>query len=338
MHASCVRDEDGEMEMRLRRLALGAAVALVALQCGHVDAQDYPNRPIRLVVTFPPGGSTDVMGRAIAPKLTELLGQPIVIDNRPGAGGNIGMDAVAKAPADGYTIGIGAAGALAVNISLYPKMPYDPVKDFEPITLFAVTPFIFVANPSGPAGSIADVIRIAKEKPNSLSIGHGGNGTAMHLTSALLVHLAGIQVTLVPYRGSAPVSADVMADHLPLGVSDLPASLALIKAGRLKALAVSGAKRTAFLPDVPTVVESGIREFDSVGWFGIVAPAGTPPAIVKRLHDAFVTAMKDPEVVARFEAAGADASPTTPEEFGAFIKEETAKWARVIKATGVKAD
>jgi tripartite-type tricarboxylate transporter receptor subunit TctC len=315
------------------------AFALVALTAAPLAAaQDYPSRPIRMIVTFPPGASSDGMARALTPKLQQSLGQPIIVENRPGAGGNIGMEALAKAPPDGYTVGVGAAGALAVNPSLMPSMPFQPMKDLAPITLFAEIPFVFIANPSSGIHSIGELLKRGKADPKAVSIGHGGNGTAMHLSAALLTHNAGAKLALIPYKGSAPVVTDVLAGHVPVGVSDLPGALANIKAGKLKALAVTAKQRVRFLPEVPTVAESGVPGYESVGWFGIVAPAGTPPDIVKRLNQAFVAAMKDQEVVERIGTLGADVSPSTPEAFAAFIRSETAKWADLIKAAGIKAE
>jgi tripartite-type tricarboxylate transporter receptor subunit TctC len=235
-------------------------------------------------------------------------------------------------------VGVGAAGALAVNPSLMPSMPFQPLKDLAPVTMFAEIPFVFIANPASGIQSIGDLVRRAKADAKAVSIGHGGNGTAMHLSAALLTHNVGAKLALVPYKGSAPVVTDVLAGHVPVGVSDLPGALGNIKAGKLRALAVTAKQRVRFLPDVPTVAESGVAGYESVGWFGIVAPAGTPPDIVKRLNQAFVAAMKDAEVVERIGTLGADVSPGTPEAFGAFIKSETAKWAELIKAAGIKSE
>jgi tripartite-type tricarboxylate transporter receptor subunit TctC len=323
------------MSMIVRVAAAGFAVLLSMTAIA--AAQGYPNRPIRLIVTFPPGGSTDLLARALQPHLEKALGQPIVIDNRPGAGGDIGVDAVAKAAPDGYTIGIGAAGALAVNVSLKDKMPYNPQKDLAPVTLLTAIPFVMVAGPAFPGNSLADVLKIAKADPQKLSIGHGGNGTAMHLSSELFNHLAGTKIPLVPYKGSGPATQDVVAGHIPLAVVDIPSSQAMIKEGKVKALGVTSTKRDSHLPDAPTFIESGVPGYESIGWFGLIVPAGTPPDIVKKLNQVFVGAMNDPAVKERIYQGGAEARPTTPEEFGAFIKSETEKWARIIKAAGVKA-
>jgi tripartite-type tricarboxylate transporter receptor subunit TctC len=316
------------------RLALALAVAIPA----GALADTYPAKPIRLIVSFPPGGSTDVVARAIQPALERRLGQPIIIDNRPGAGGNIGTDAVAKAAPDGYTLGLSAAGALAVNVSLNEKMPYDPIKDLTPITLVGASPFILAAHPSFEARSIADVIALAKTKPGALTIGHGGNGTAMHLTAELFNHMADVKLTLVPYRGTGPVVADVLAGHVPLGIVDAPSAIAQIKAGQVKALAVTSLKRTPQLPDVPTFDESGLPRYESIGWYGIIAPAAVPPDIVARLNVELVAVLREPDIQERIRMVGAEPSPMTSAEFGAFIRGETTKWADVIARSGAKAN
>jgi tripartite-type tricarboxylate transporter receptor subunit TctC len=308
---------------------------------GHALAQQlpertYPTKPIRLVVTFPPGGSTDITARALAVKMSERLEQPIVIDNRPGAGGNIGLDIVAKASPDGYTLGVGAAGALAVNVSLYPKMPFDPLRDFVPVGLVAMIPFVLVASPSIAAASLSEMLALAKAKPGSLSIGHGGNGTAMHLSAELLKQMSGIDVALVPYKGSGPASTDVVAEQIPLAIPDIPASIAFIKSGRLKALGVTSARRSAALPEVPTFAEAGVPGYESIGWFGIVAPAGTPAAVLNRLNTELQAALNDPETRRRIIASGAEPMPGSSSEFRAMIESEIVKWARVIKSSGAR--
>lgn len=317
---------------RIVTVCLAVLISMTAA----ATAQGYPNRPIRLIVTFPPGGSTDTLARAMQPHLEKTLGQPIVVDNRPGAGGDIGVDAVAKAAPDGYTIGIGAAGALAVNINLKDKMPYDPQKDLAPITLLTAIPFVMVAGPGFSGKSLADVVKMAKSGSEKLSLGHGGNGTAMHLSSELFNHLTGAKIPLVPYKGSGPATQDVVAGHIPLAIVDVPSSQAMIKDGKIRVLGVTSVKRDSHLPDAPTFIESGVKDYESIGWFGVIAPSGTPPEIIKKLNEAFVAAMNDPTVKERIYQGGAEARPTTPQEFGAFIKSETDKWGAIIKAAGVK--
>ncbi|MET0867982.1 MAG: tripartite tricarboxylate transporter substrate binding protein [Pseudorhodoplanes sp.] len=296
----------------------------------------YPNRPIKWIVSFPPGGSTDVVARAMQPSLEKRLGQPVVIENRGGAGGNLGVDAVAKSASDGYTIGFAAAGALAVNPSLVEKMPYDVGKDLIPITLVGTSPFILVATPKFEGTSLKEVIAAAKSKPGELTIGHGGNGTAMHLTAALLNQMGGVSTTLVPYRGSGPVTADVVAGHIPLGITDGPSAIGQIKGGAVKAIAVTSLQRTPSLPDIPTFDELGLKGYESIGWYGVIAPAGTPPDIIKKLNEAFVETLKEPEVVERIRSVGAEPAPMTPAQFSAFIRNETAKWSEVIQKAGIK--
>jgi tripartite-type tricarboxylate transporter receptor subunit TctC len=303
------------------------------------SVQAYPDRPIKVIVTFPPGGSADIVIRALQPSIAEELGQPLVIENRAGAGGNIGMAALVQSPPDGTTIGVAAAGVLTVNPHLNPSaMSFDPLKDLAPVTLLAQIPFVLVSAPQAKLASLKEMIAAAKDKPGALSIAHGGNGTAMHLTSALLEQKAGIDLQLVAYRGTAPAAVDVLAGHVPLAVLDIPASQQLIRDGRLTALGVSATKRVGFLPDVPTLAEQGVADFESVGWFGLVAPAATPPEIVARLNAAFVKALRDPAAVEKIRTLGAEPSPTGSAEFAAFIRSENAKWGALITAAGIKGE
>ncbi len=298
----------------------------------------WPAKPIHMIVTFPPGGSSDATVRIVAPKLGERLGQQVIVDNRPGAGGNIGLAALAKAEADGYTLAVGAAGGLAANAALYPKMPFDAQKDFVPISLLAHIPFVLVVAPASPIKSVADLIAQAKAEPGKISVGHGGNGTAMHLSVQLLKLMAGVDLTEVAYRGSGPVALDVIGGQVPAGMLDLPSVLQQIKAGKVRALAVTGSTRLAQLPDVPTLAEAGVRGYESTGRFGVVAPAATPPTIVARLQSEMRAVLGDPEVIAGARAAGVELSPTTSAEFSRFIASETVKWADVIKRSGTKLD
>ena len=322
--------------MGARILACAAALCATLHLGIALAAEPYPTRPIRLLISFPPGGSSDVVARAMQPHMERRLGQPVVIENRPGGGGVIGVDAVAKAAPDGYVIGLGAAGALAVNVSLREKMPYDPLTDLAPITLLAQIPFILTAPASLPENSLREVIARAKANPEGLSIGHGGNGTAMHLTAQLLNQMGGVNVTLVPYRGSGPVAQDVVAGHVPLGVVDIPSSISLIEAGRVKALGVSTSRRVASLPDVPTFAEAGLPGYESIGWFGLVAPAGTPDEIIAKLNAAVAAGLTDPATQEQIRKVGAEPAPGTAKEFAAFIKSEIAKWAQVVAQSGAR--
>jgi tripartite-type tricarboxylate transporter receptor subunit TctC len=298
-------------------------------------AQGYPSKPIRYIVPFPPGGSSDLIARAIAPKMSERLGQPIVVENRPGAGGMLGVDVVAKAEPDGYTIGLAAAGALSSNIHLYPKMPFHPEKDLAPISNLAMIPFFLVAHPSA-ASSVRQLIEQAKARPGALSYGHGGQGSTMHLAGELLNMLAKVNVQSVPYKGSAPVSSDVLGGQIPFGVVDVPSAISNVKAGKLRALAVTSKTRIAAAPEVPTFEEAGVPGYEAVGWFGSVAPAGTPREIIQRLNLETRNALALPDVRERVIAAGTEPATTTPEAFAAYIREETKKWGEVIKAGNIK--
>lgn len=321
-------------------------IASLTIACGVLlaglaphPAGAYPDQPIKIIVTFPPGGSADIVIRALQPLIAEDLRQTVVIENRAGAGGNIGIGVVAAAAPDGYTLGVAAAGVLTVNPHLNrAAMSFDPLKDLAPITLLAEIPFVLVASQQAKLSTVADVIAAAKTRPRELSIGHGGNGTAMHLTSALFNQKAGVDIQLIAYRGTAPAMTDVLAGHIPLAVLDIPASQELIRDGKLKALGVSAAKRVSFLPDVPPLSDLGLSGFESVGWFGLVAPAGMPPEVVRRLNAAFVKALNDPSAAEKIRVLGAEPSPTSPEAFAAFIRSENAKWSKLIGDAGIKAE
>lgn len=313
------------------------AAALLAQWAPAAQAQsNYPDKPIRVIVTFPPGGSADAVVRMLVPRLNDKLGQQVVVDNRPGAGGNVGLALAAKAPPDGYTLGVGAAGALSANVSLYPQMPFDPLKDFKPVTMLAAIPFVIVGNPSLGAKNLRELITLAKAQPGKLSMAHGGNGTAMHLSSQLLAQMADIKFTEVPYRGSGPAALDVLAGQVPLAVVDLPSALQHIRAGKLLAYAVTSPQRLPQLPEVPTAAEAGLQGYDSTGWFGVVAPAGTPAPIVSRLHAEITAALQDEAIKTSMRAQGVEPTPTSPEAFEAYIRSETAKWAKVIKSANIK--
>jgi tripartite-type tricarboxylate transporter receptor subunit TctC len=315
----------------MRLLALIAAVLLGAA----AHAQDYPAKPIRYIVPFPPGGSSDLIARAIAPIIADRLGQPVLVENRAGAGGMIGVDIVAKAPPDGYTIGLAAAGALSSNVHLYPTMPFNPEKDLAPVTMLAMIPFFLVANPSQP-NTLKELIAAAKAKPGALAVGYGGNGSTMHLAGELFNMMAGVKLQAVPYKGSGPVSADVLGGQVPLGVVDVPSAIAHVRAGKMRALAVTSKRRIAAAPEVPTFEEAGVPGYEAIGWFGTVAPANTPAAIVNRLNREIAAALQDKEIRERAIAAGTEPLTNTPQEFAALIREETVKWAQVIRTANIK--
>ncbi len=320
------------------RAAMALLAAGLALAAGAQTAPAFPDKPIRMVVTFPPGGSTDAVVRMLVPRLNEKLGQQVVVDNRPGAGGNIGLTVVAKAAPDGYTLGVGAAGALSANSSLYPNMPFDTQKDLKPVSMLAAIPFVIIGHPSMAAKNQKDLIALAKSQPGKLSVGHGGNGTAMHLSAALFGQMADVKLVEVPYKGSGPAALDVLGNQIPLAVVDLPSALQHIKAGKLIAYAVTSPQRLPMLPDVPTVSEAGLTGYDSTGWFGVVAPAGTPAAIVARMNAEITAALNDEQIKSAMRNLGVEPAPGKPEAFDAYIRSETQKWGKVIKQANIKLD
>jgi len=319
-------------------LATALLASVLAFAPAAAQTADYPSKPIRVVVTFPPGGSTDAVMRLIQPKVSERLGQALVIDNRPGAGGNIGLGVVAQAPGDGYTIGVGAAGALAVNSSLYAKMPFDPLKDLKPVAMLAAIPFVLIGQPGLPAKTLKELIAYSKANPGAVTIGHGGNGTAMHLSAALFSQLTGAPLTQVPYKGSGPAALDVLAGNVSLAIVDLPAGLPQIQAGKVVAYAVTSPQRLPSLPGVPTMAEAGVPGYDSTGWFGVVAPASTPAQIVATLHAAINAALDDDAVKASIRKLGVEPVAESREAFEAYIRSETQKWSELVKTAGIKLD
>jgi tripartite-type tricarboxylate transporter receptor subunit TctC len=318
-----------------RALLLGAA-ALWAAQA--VQAQNYPVKPIRLIVPFTPGGTSDILGRAVGQKLTEAWGQPVIVDNVAGAGGSVGADRAAKAAPDGYTLLMGHIGTLAVNPSIYPKLPYDPVKNFTPVAWVASVPNVLAVHPSVPAKSLKELVALAKAKPGQLNYGSGGNGSAAHLATEYLKLQSQTSMVHVPYRGTAPAMADLVAGQIQLVFTGAPAVLPFVKSGQLRALAVSSSKRLEAMPELPTVAESGYKGFEADQWYGIVAPAGTPPDIVNKLNAQINKALESSELKTRLQSEGAIAMPSSPETFGALIVREIARWKPVVKAAQIKAD
>lgn len=327
------------MMTMIRSLAAGLSLALAAnLAHAQTAANTWPTRPLRLIVTFPPGGSSDTAARIVVPELAKRLGQPVVVDNRPGAGGGLGLDLVAKAPADGYTIVLASAGALTINSTLYPNLPYNPAHDFAPITLFGTSPFVLVATPGLPANNAKEVVALAKAQVGKLSYASGGSGTAMHLSGELFKAMTGSFILHVPYRGSAPAVLAVMSGETSLAIADIGSIQPQLKSGRLKVIGVMSKERSTLAPNMPTLAESGIPGYESSGWFAILAPAGTPPGIVARLNTEITTVLRLPEIRERFSSAGLEPLTSTPEQLVQLIKTETVKWARVIKASGAKVD
>jgi len=313
------------------------AISLVdALVISSATAQDYPNRTIRIIVPFTPGGATDVVTRIVAQKLSEQTGRQVVTDNRGGAGGIVGAEAVAKAPPDGYTLVMGTSGTHAINASLYPKLSYDPVKDFAPVTRTALLPSMILAHPSVPATNVRELIAIAKKNPGQLT--YASSGSAQYLTGALFTSMAQIDMLHVPYKGGGQAMPAQLGGEVALSFSTVVSSLPHIKSGRLRGLAVTSAKRTPAAPEFPTVAESGLPGYEAVSWYGVLAPAGTPRDILMRLNMEIVRALKLPEVRQLMLAQGAEPVSESPEQFAALIKSDIAKWGDVVRKSGAKAD
>ena len=318
---------------RLDRCALGIMliVALPAL------AQSYPSKPIRLVLPYPPGGGTDVIARPLAQKLTEQLGQQVIVDNRGGAGGNIGMEFVAKSPADGYTLLFALTAQYAVNPSLYPKLPYDPVRDYAPISLLANAPYLLVVHPALPAKSVAELVALVKARPGQLSYSSSGNGSGAHLAGEMLRSLARVEIVHVPYKGAGPAMPDLIAGQVQLSFITYTAAGPHIKTGRLRALGVTTAKRSPTLPDLPAIGET-VAGYDSAVWYGFAAPAGTPLEIVSKLNAEVLRVLAAPDFRSRITLEAVSPIGSTPEEFGSFMKSEIVRWAKVVKDSGAKVD
>lgn len=317
-------------------ITIAAASALAFSSAAIADA--YPTKPIRLIIPFAVGGSTDNLGRVLAARLSEKLGQQVVADNRPGAGGNIGTDLVAKAPADGYTLLFATEGTLGINPSLYKKLPFDPEKDFTPIAQFASVPNILVVNPKVQAKTVQELAAYAKSKPASLNMGSAGNGTTNHLSGELFQSMTGTSFTHVPYKGSGPAMADLLADQIQLMFDNLPGSLPHVKAGSLRALAVTSAKRSPLLPDVPTMAEAGVPGYDVEVWFGVAAPKGLPAQTLATLSKAITEIAQEPATIEKILNIGATPLTSTPAEFGSRIQEARLKWAPIVAHSGAKID
>ena len=326
-----------------RRLALLIAAATLsagafAQAASTGSGQAWPAKPIRIVVPFPPGGGTDIIARETSQRVAKATGWTFVIDNKPGAGGNLGIDAVAKSPADGYTIVIGQTSNLAINPTLYSRLPYDPQKDLAPIVLLANAPLVMVTGASSPSTTAGAVVAAAQAKPGKVNFASPGNGTVAHLTSELFQKSAGITTQHVPYKGASQALVDVIGGNVELYMSSVPTMLGQIKQGKVRALAVTSANRVDDLPDVPTINESGYKGFDAVTWFGLLAPAGTPKDVVARLNAEFNKALQQPELAKRLGDEGADPAGGTPEQFAALIKAEIPRWGKVVKESGAKID
>jgi tripartite-type tricarboxylate transporter receptor subunit TctC len=324
--------------LRSALLTLIACALVASVAAPPAQAQSFPSKPVRMVIPFPPGGPLDAVGRTIAQKLTEAWGQNVLVDNRPGAGGNIGADLVAKSAPDGYTVVMGALSTHAVNPSLYPKMPYDAIKDFAPISLVAVTPNVLVVNPSLPVNTAREFIAYAKANPGKLAFGSGSNGSAGHLAGELFKAETGADMLHVPFKGAAPAMQALLAGDTQLMFDNLASSTPQVKAGKLRALAVTTAQRSKLAPELPTLAEAGLPGFDITTWFGLLAPAGTPPDVIARWNSEVTRILNAPEVRERLLLLGVEPAPNSPQAFAQFIGSEMAKYARIVKLSGAKVD
>ena len=322
-----------------RRTVLQAAAALA---CGcamaAASAQGYPTRPITIIVPFSAGGTTDILARIVGQGLTTELGQSVIVDNKPGAGGNIGASLAAKAQPDGYTLFMGTVGTHAINQALYKKMPFDPVKDFAPLTRVATVPNLLVAHPSQPFKTVKEVIAYAKAHPGDVTYGSPGSGSSPHVSGALFQSLTGAQITHVPYKGSAPAMSDLLGGQIAVMFDNMPSAIQHVRSGKLRPIAVTTAKRSPELPDVPTIAEAGVPGYEATSWFGMFAVAGTPKPVLDKLHAALAKVLSQPDVKKKIADQGGDVVVETPEQFAAFIKAETAKWGKVVKESGATAD
>jgi tripartite-type tricarboxylate transporter receptor subunit TctC len=324
--------------MRSWKKQIGAAIVMLCASAGfhEAQAQTYPARAITLVIPFAPGGSTSIVGRAIADKISELLGEKVVVDNRPGAGGTVGTKAVAKSDPDGYMLLLGYTGTLAIGPSLYKNPGYDPRKDFAPIGLIGNAPNSLVVHPSFPATSVAELVAYAKANPDKVNFGSAGAGTASHITGEYFARAAGIKLVHIPYKGTGPALTDLLGGHIPMAFAPIPASHANVAAGKLRALAVTSITRSGLLPDVPTMIEAGLSGFDASLYYGLVALAGTPRPIVDKLNKALREALASDEVKKQLGNDGTDITPGTPEDYAAFIDKDEKKWSQLVKASGVE--
>ena len=331
-----------------KRQALKSIAASLLLATGLIANQAYsqptwPTKPVKIIVPFAPGGTTDLLARAMAPELSRAFGQSFIVENKTGAGGNVGADAVAKAPADGYTLLMGTVGTHGINVALYDKMPFDPVKDFAPVTLVAGVPNVMVMNTEKAKAlginTVADFVKYAKANPGKLNMASSGNGTSIHLAGELFKSMSGTYLVHFPYRGSGPALLDLVGGTMDVMFDNLPSALPQIKAGKLKALAVTSAQRSTVLPDVPTIEEAGkLKGFDASSWFGLLAPAGTSPDIVNRIQQEVAKSLSSPAVKEKLLAQGAIPGGNSPQDFAKMIAAEIKKWAQVVKASGAKVD
>ena len=321
--------------MKIRSLMLGAAMALAA---GTAGAQSFPSKPVRMVVTFPTGGAPDILARTISEKVNPAWGQTMIVDNKPGAGGNIGAEFVARAPADGHTLVMGTVGTHSINGSLYAKMPYDMVKDFAPVTLIASTPNLLVVNNDVPAKNLAELIALAKAKPGQLTFGSPGIGTSVHVSGELFNSLAGVRTTHVPYKGRQMAIPDLLGGSITMMFDNMPSALPVVKEGKLRAIGVTSSKRSQSAPEIPTIAEQGLPGFEATSWFAVFAPAGTPRPVIDQLHAEMVRIFNLPDVQQKLRTLGLDPILGGPDELAKVQQSEIAKWAKVVKDSGAKAE
>ena len=315
-----------------------ALLPMLMLAAPGAWAQAYPVKPVRIVVPFPPGGTSDILARTIGPRLSTEWGQPVVVDNRPGAAGNIAAEHVARAPGDGYTLFITTVGIHAIHPSLYSKLPFDPLRDFTPVTNLVMLPSVLAVHPSIPVRSVKELIALAKKRPGDLSYSSAGSGSQPHLTAELFKTMTGVDLLHVPYKGAAQQLTDLVAGHVALTFATAPSAVPFIKGGQMRAIGVSSGKRASALPDVPTIAEAGVPGYEAVGWNGMVAPANLPAPVLEKVNATVVKAFNLPEVRNRMISLAAEPVTTTPAQFGAYIKAEIAKWAKVVKASGARLD
>jgi tripartite-type tricarboxylate transporter receptor subunit TctC len=312
--------------------------ACTALASAAALAQTFPTKPVRWVIPFPPGGGTDTISRALAQKLSEAWGQQVIADNRPGSGGTIGLAIAAKLPADGYNLVLGQLANVAIAPALYPKLQYDPIKDFTPISLALTSPLILVVHPSVPAKNVKELIALARAKPDSITFGSPGNGTTGHLATEIIRSEGKVRMVHIPYKGAVPAFTGLLGGEIAVYMSSIQPAIPMLKAGRVRALGVTSAKRIPSLPDVPAIAESGLPGYEVTNWYGVMAPVGVPKDVLAKVHTDVVRSLKQPDVRQRFEGEGGDPTPTTPEQFGAFIKTEVAKWGKAVKESGAKVE
>ncbi len=320
----------------IKFIQAGTMLVLSAASVFALAQTSYPNKPVRIVVPFPPGGPIDMTTRPLAQKLTESLGAPVVVDNRGGANGNIGAEHVAKSAPDGYSLVVGAGGGFAIGPHLYTKLPFDVFRDFAPVSLFLTVPQLLVVHPQLPVKTVKELVALAKAKPNQLNFGSSGNGGTPHMAAELLKRSAQIEMVHVPYKGMGPATMDLIGGQLQLVFADMPVLLQQVKAGKLRPLAVGTPKRSANLPEVPTMIEAGFPKVEAANWYGLYAPAGTPASIIARINIETVKAMNNPELKAFMKDQGAEATGSTPEQLGALHRREYEKWGVVVKAIGIK--